>query len=1099
MRRVLLGLVLAFGLAAGFAHAADKPVIGPPGDWVKPMAFVPPKGGDTEAATRLLSMDQQLHFGPDGDTTYLHSYIRIQTNQGLASVGTIALPWKPDTTTLTIHQLRILRGDQVIDVLASQEFTVLRRENRLEYAMLDGVLTATIQPEGLEVGDILELAISMTTKDPVLAGLSSDIVTNIPDAPIDQMRLRLVWDQPKVLKWRVMDGLEAPKVTRRGKETELLFDVRNLEPWRVPENAPARFRYGRGVEISEFTSWAQVSSLFAPLYDRAATLSPSSPLRAEIAKIKAASSDPVEQAAAALALVQGKVRYVFLGMNDGGLTPATADSTWSRRYGDCKGKTALLLAILHELGIQAQPAVVNTIAGDGLDEQLPLAGSFDHVLVRAVIGGKTYWLDGTRTGDVRLAEIDVPAFKWALPIQAKDGKLERLVQSPLLTPRLDVSLRLDASAGLDMPAPAHAEHVFRGDAAVELRQSLGNLTSKDQDSGLRNYWKEQYAFIEPTAVTYDFNARTGELKLVMDGKATMEWFGDGGTTSKFYEIDGARLGSKTDLKREPGPHRDAPFVSTHPIYNRAEETIILPSGVKGFTVEGENVDRVVGVIQYRRTAAVEKGVFTMKAEVRSLDSEFPAAEASKVQKGLEDLYKVRVFVRSPAAYVPTAVEKADKLSAKPEDFEGFINRGLARLRFEDYPGAEEDFSRSIKLKPDAALGYSNRSLTRSMRGDLAGAKADLAKTSALTDDDDLIALPQAMIAHAEGRNAEAIAAYTRALVKKPDDLFMLIRRAQAYVAVKEQKSALADLNAALKVSPESGPIQAYRAEVLQLLRRDAEALIALDAAISLTMDNAELRLHRSLLLYGMGRKVEAKAALDAVIAEKATAEALLARIEMRDAADVTGAMADAEAAIKLDPRSPKPLVYRATLYSRGKDYERAQADLTRALALDPRNPVWFVRRGEAFAHLGQKDKALVDFAAARREGGSNATLLNDICWTQATANVALEEALSDCDAALKLAPGTPAIMDSRAFTLLRLNRLDEAIAGYDAALKRNPKLEASLYGRGLARIKKRQDKEGLADIRAAIAIEPEVARRFEGYGFPTPQGVETKTVAATAK
>src|SRR5207245_7674926 len=39
----------------------------------------------------------------------------------------------------------------------------------------------------------------------------------------------------------------------------------------------------------------------------------------------------------------------------GGLVPASAETTWSRRFGDCKAKTALLLAILHEFGIEAEP------------------------------------------------------------------------------------------------------------------------------------------------------------------------------------------------------------------------------------------------------------------------------------------------------------------------------------------------------------------------------------------------------------------------------------------------------------------------------------------------------------------------------------------------------------------------------------------------------------------------------------------------------------------------------------------------------------------------------------------------------------------------
>jgi len=75
------------------------------------------------------------------------------------------------------------------------------------------------------------------------------------------------------------------------------------------------------------------------------------------------------------------VRYVLLAIDDGGYVPAPADTTWSRRFGDCKGKTVLLLALLRELGIDARPALVSVQGGDGLNERLPMVGAFDHVFV----------------------------------------------------------------------------------------------------------------------------------------------------------------------------------------------------------------------------------------------------------------------------------------------------------------------------------------------------------------------------------------------------------------------------------------------------------------------------------------------------------------------------------------------------------------------------------------------------------------------------------------------------------------------------------------------------------------------------------------------
>ena len=116
------------------------------------------------------------------------------------------------------------------------------------------------------------------------------------------------------------------------------------------------------------------------------------------------------------------MRYAFVGMNLGGYVPAAADVTWQRRFGDCKGKSVLLLALLHQLGIEAEPVLVSTGLGDGLDQQLPML-TFDHAIVRAQIGGKVYWLDGTRTGDRALDDIAIPNFRWVLPLRPTGAKL----------------------------------------------------------------------------------------------------------------------------------------------------------------------------------------------------------------------------------------------------------------------------------------------------------------------------------------------------------------------------------------------------------------------------------------------------------------------------------------------------------------------------------------------------------------------------------------------------------------------------------------------------------------------------------------------------
>src|SRR5262245_55950937 len=145
MRAPVIALILSLGLAP-CAMAADAVAYGPAPAWLKPVTLPKDDGSEADAPARILMRSYQLRFTPTSAETYIESWVRVQTPQGLQALGNIVLPWKPDTDLLTVHHCELIRGDKVIDSLADgQKFEVVRRENNLEYAALDGVLTAVLQ------------------------------------------------------------------------------------------------------------------------------------------------------------------------------------------------------------------------------------------------------------------------------------------------------------------------------------------------------------------------------------------------------------------------------------------------------------------------------------------------------------------------------------------------------------------------------------------------------------------------------------------------------------------------------------------------------------------------------------------------------------------------------------------------------------------------------------------------------------------------------------------------------------------------------------------------------------------------------------------
>ena len=728
MIKMLAGFVGA--LAATSAWAQTSVTIAPAEAWVKPVPVPATTAGDS-AAVRFLLQDIQTRFGPDSDETYGENAVRFQTPQGLQA-DTVALPWNPETDTLTVHKVHILRGDQVIDVLAAgQTFTVLRRETNLELATLDGVLTAAMQPEGLQVGDVLDVAFTLKHHDPALGGRSQTLTGDLVPIPIAHLHIRQVWPAGKAMRWKETDGIAAPVVTKTADGTELVVDVTSAERAEPPKQAPPRFSNVGLLETSEFSDWSDVAAVMAPLFDKAATLKPDSALNAEIAKIKAASSDPKAQAAAALRLVQDNVRYVYLGINDGGYVPAPADVTWARRFGDCKGKTALLIGLLKGLGIDAEPALVNSRGADGLDAMLPSTLMFDHVLVRAQIGGQTYWLDGTRTGDRSLATIDTPNFDWALPVQAAGSKLQRLVPAPPKSPLIETDIRLDASAGLDAPATAHLETVLHGDTALAMKLEIDQISATDREQRLHKYWSDRYSWVEVKSVDVKFDEASGEERLTMDGTAKMDW----PSTSDWarqYEADDSELGWAANFGRDPGPHQDAPIAVPFPLFTRTTETIVLPRGGAGFSVNATDVNETEAGRAFTRTARIDHGVFTMQSNFEAVAKEFPANQATIAAAKLKALSETRVVVESPRWYQPTDQELDARIKTSPTDAPGYVDRADAFATKGDFASALDDMDRAVALKPHDADTLNARCFVR--------ARANKDLTAALDDCNEALTL-----------------------------------------------------------------------------------------------------------------------------------------------------------------------------------------------------------------------------------------------------------------------------------------------------------------------------------------------------------------------
>jgi tetratricopeptide (TPR) repeat protein len=138
-------------------------------------------------------------------------------------------------------------------------------------------------------------------------------------------------------------------------------------------------------------------------------------------------------------------------------------------------------------------------------------------------------------------------------------------------------------------------------------------------------------------------------------------------------------------------------------------------------------------------------------------------------------------------------------------------------------------------------------------------------------------------------------------------------------------------------------------------------------------------------------------------------------------------------------------------------------------------------RGNALLAKREYRKAIDDYTATLAVEGDNANALHERCWARAVLGIDLEDALSDCNEALRIRPNEGETLGGRGFVYMRLGFYRTAILDYDAALDFKPDTAEFLFARGTAKLKAGETESGNADLAAARAIDADIDATFAAY------------------
>ncbi len=917
--RIALGMMLLMG-ATSPAWATETPRYEPAPPWILPAP--PVKQGPT-GAPLLALLDQQTRIADGTVWSFRELGSRAISAEALARMGTVSLNWQPFHGDLIIHRVDIVRDGQHIDVLkAGQKFSVIRREQGLESLEMNGVLTATLQVEGLRVGDVLDVAYSVSVKDPALkGGVQASAVALSEPFKVDYARARLIWPSGSSIQWKAYPtGLKATESETSGWH-ELSFVLPGPKQPDMPADAPRRFQPIPAIEASSFADWTAVSAVFAPLYQTKGLIAAGTPLAQEVAKIRTAEVDPKRRIAAALTLVQDRVRYFADGMNGGNYNPQAPDRTWSAGYGDCKAKTLLLLAILHELNIDAEPVLANIGQGDLVEVRLPAPAAFNHIFVHAKIGGEDLWLDGTGRGS-RLEDMgDPPPFRSVLPVRQVGATLIQLPSKAPARPTRTISIDIDDSASIGIGAPFSATVTVRGAAADALRAVTAQLDNeKLLVFALASLNGAAGPNAEPVTQKIDFDAAAGTATISVTGIARPGW----GRQDHVYRLRPASgiASLRLNSDRSRPAWKDIPVSTGAPSHTLVTTRLHLPDGGRGIALEGDaTLDLDVASRNYVRKATLAGDLLTIEERSTSSGAELPPAELPPAR-----------------AKLATAQGRVLRLATSPQ-YPPIYQQVSAAQHSHKLDRLADLHAALIATKPDDATRYINRAVfyENSFQWNLA--LADLDKAVAM-DGNAGTYLRRAALLEAMGQKDKATADYQAALGIDPTSKAALIRVGLLQIDAGRKDAALEPIEQHLASADEDRPD--WLAAKAELVARtgDAEgALAAIDEAITVKSANAgffnqrcwikaTLAVHLDSAIQDCTRAIELSDNNAPALDSRALVYFRLNRLDE--------ALADLDAALDRNPAAAGSLYLRAVIERKMGKAHSADEDATNARLIAPR-------------------------------------------------------------------------------------------------------------------------------------------------------------------
>jgi tetratricopeptide (TPR) repeat protein len=301
-------------------------------------------------------------------------------------------------------------------------------------------------------------------------------------------------------------------------------------------------------------------------------------------------------------------------------------------------------------------------------------------------------------------------------------------------------------------------------------------------------------------------------------------------------------------------------------------------------------------------------------------------------------------------------------------------RGDAKGRSNDYQGALDDYSGSIKIQPNYAEAYVGSGSIYFIMKNYQESIDEYNKAIGINPKLAEAYFKRAASYAAVNHLIKSMEDLNKAIELAPDNSEAFIKRGALKVRMNDFNGAFEDFNKAIALNPYYEDAYLDRGILRFKLNDNKGAIEDFDKAISSDPQLKKAYINRSVVKAKMnnynGAIEDADKAIDI---NPGIAEGYYNRGVIKEyMKDSKGALQDLETAIYLDPQSDMAFYYRGLIKSNIPDNRGALEDLNKAITLNPYNPNAIFLRGNIYFNLQNANFACIDWNSAFKLGLADA-------------------------------------------------------------------------------------------------------------------------------